>query len=272
MQKEDYNASSILNSLETSFIGRPLYFHSNIDSTNNAAHDLALKGAKEGTAVAADCQTKGKGRFRRRWESPEGVNIYTSIILRPDIHPQTAPKITLMAAVAVAETISKFLNNGSGCKPEPAVKWPNDILLNSKKVAGILTEMNSEMDKINFIVLGMGININMTKDMLPKELRHIATSLKEETGRDISRIDFISTLFLNIEKWYKTFLKDGFTTVHQAWKGYFNMAGKMVKIREMDREIEGIALTIDEDGLLVVREKSGKIVKIVSGDIVIEHY
>lgn len=266
-----FNEIEIKSNLKTSFIGKPLYFHSIIDSTNNEAHALALKGAKEGTAVVADCQTKGKGRLGRTWESPNGVNIYTSIILRPDIHPQTAPKLTLMAAVAVAETISKFLNNGSGCKSEPAVKWPNDILLNSKKVSGILTEMNSETDRINFIILGIGVNLNMTMDMLPKELRTIATSLKEETGKDISRIDFLNTLYLNIEKWHKDFLKNGFAPVCEAWKTYFNMAGKAVNIKDADRQIEGIALTIDDNGHLLVREKSGKIVKIVSGDVLIKH-
>lgn len=265
-----FNAEKIKNNLKTSFIGKPLYFYSNIDSTNTAAYTLALNGAKEGTCVVADCQTKGKGRLGRRWESPKGVNIYTSIILRPDIPPTTAPKLTLMSAVAVVETISNFLNNGSGCKSEPAVKWPNDILLNSKKVSGILTEMNSETDKINFIILGIGVNLNMTRDMLPKDLRTIATSLKEETGKDISRIDFLNTLYLNIEKWHKDFLKNGFAPVCEAWKTYFNMAGKTVNINDADRQIEGIALTIDDNGHLLVREKSGKIVKIISGDVVIK--
>lgn len=269
-EKKPFNAEEIEKNLKTSFIGKPVHFYQNTESTNTAAYNLALNGAKEGTAVVADSQAKGKGRLGRIWESPNGVNIYTSIILRPDIHPQTAPKITLMAAVAVAETISKFLNNGSGCKPEPTVKWPNDILLNSKKVSGILTEMNSETDRISFIILGIGVNLNMTMDMLPKELRSIATSLKEETGKDISRIDFLNTLYLNIEKWHKDFLKNGFAPVCAAWKTYFNMAGKVVNVKDADRQIEGIALTIDDDGHLLVREKSGKIVKIISGDVVIK--
>ncbi|MBI5874677.1 MAG: biotin--[acetyl-CoA-carboxylase] ligase [Deltaproteobacteria bacterium] len=263
-RKKPFNKTAITNKLETSFIGRPFYFHSNIDSTNTAAYALAVKGAKQGTAVVADSQAKGKGRLGRIWESPKGVNIYTSIILRPDISPVTAPHLTLMSAVGVAETISRY----SVKKPE--VKWPNDILINSKKVCGILTEMNSDKNKINFIILGIGVNLNMTKEMFPDELKPIATSIKEETGKDISRIDFLNTLYLNIEKWYEAFLKNGFAPVCEAWKTYFNMAGKAVKIKDMDREIEGIALTIDDDGHLLVREKSGKTVKIVSGDVVMK--
>ena len=262
-----FNEPEITGRLKTSFIGRPIYFHSNIDSTNTAAYDLALRGAKEGTAVVADSQEKGRGRLGRRWESPKGTNIYASIILRPDILPVFAPQLTLMGAVAVAETISKFLNNGSGCKPEPAVKWPNDILIDSKKVSGILTEMNSEMDRINFVIMGIGVNLNMKRNMFSQELRYIATSLKEETGKEIPRVEFIQSLYANLEKWYKIFLKKGFKPISEAWKGYFDMSGKRVTVHQANGNIMGIALTINEDGFLMVRESSGKVVKIISGDV-----
>jgi len=265
LSKNKFNKTAIKNRLVTSFIGRPLHFYLRIDSTNTAAYNLALKGAEQGTAVIADSQEKGKGRLGRRWESPEGVNIYTSIILRPDIPPAKAPQLVLMAAVATAETIYRY------SAKEPTIKWPNDILLNSKKVSGILTEMDSEADKINFVILGIGVNLNMTKDMLPQGLRHAATSLKEETGRDVSRIDFLSKLFLNIERWYETFLNSGFAPVSEAWKGYFDMAGKAVSVIEMDRETEGTAMTIDEDGYLLVRKKSGETAKFLSGDVVVRH-
>lgn len=264
-----FNKIEISSNLKTSFIGRDIAFYKEIDSTNDTAKEFAGKGAEEGTVIVADCQKKGKGRLSRRWESPAGVNIYTSIILRPNISPIFAPQLTLVSAVAAAETVAKFLKTGSGYKPEPTVKWPNDIFINSRKAAGILTEMNSEMDRINFVVIGIGVNVNMTKKMFPEELRQIATSLKEETGRDISRIDFIQTLYLNMERWYKEYIENGFEPVRKAWTDYFNMRGKMVKVQQLNSVIEGIAIDIDNDGALLLKGKDGKVARILSGDVTV---
>lgn len=286
LQNLPFNALEISSNLKTAFIGKDISFYEEIESTNDAAKEFAAKGAKEGFTVVADSQKKGKGRLGRRWESPAGANIYTSVILRPDIPPVFAPQLTLVAAVAVAETIAKFLNPPAspffkgGIKDVPplteggrveflSVKWPNDILLNSKKVAGILTEMSSEMDRINFVIIGIGVNVNMTKKMLPEELRQIATSLKEEAGRELSRINFIQTLYLNLETWYKRYLNHGFELVRKAWTGYFTMAGKWAKIQQMDKIVEGIAMGIDNDGALLLQEKSGNITRIISGDVTI---
>lgn len=267
MKNLPFNAIEIASNLKTSFVAKTLCFYEAIESTNYTAKEFAVKDAKEGFTVVADSQKKGKGRLGRRWESPEGVNIYTSVILRPDISPVFAPQLTLVAAVAVAETIAKYLKTGTNCKLEPAVKWPNDILLNSKKVAGILTEMSSEMDKINFIIIGIGVNVNMAKEMFPEDLRSIATSLKEETEKEISRTDFIQTLYLNLETWYKKYLKHGFAPVRKAWTGYFAMAGKIVKVQQTGKTLEGIALGIDNDGALLLREENGNIARITSGDV-----
>jgi len=264
-----FNAFEITSGLKTSVIGRDLVFYEEADSTNDIARTVASNGAGEGSAVVADSQKKGKGRLGRRWESPAGVNIYTSIVLRPSIMPVFAPQLTLVSAVAVAETISRFLNNGSGYKPEPTVKWPNDILINGKKAAGILTEMSSEMDRVNFVVIGIGVNVNMSKKMLPEELRPIATSLREETGKEISRTDFIRTLYLSIEKWYKLYLKNGFEPIREAWNSYFKMAGKVVKVQQMDRVIEGVAVGIDADGAFLLQVKGGSVLRIISGDVTI---
>ncbi|MBI3398029.1 MAG: biotin--[acetyl-CoA-carboxylase] ligase [Deltaproteobacteria bacterium] len=286
LQNLPFNALEISSNLKTSFIGKDISFYKEVDSTNETARELASKGAAEGFAVVADCQKKGKGRLGRRWESPAGVNIYTSVVLRPNIMPVFAPQLTLVSAVAVAETIARFLNpplpvamlrsNGS---PAPfdkggqggflSVKWPNDILVNSKKVAGILTEMNSEMDRINFVVVGVGVNVNMTKEMFLEELEFIATSLKQEGGKEISRTDFIQTLYLNLETWYAQYLKGGFEPVRKAWTSYFNMAGKTVRVQQMDRVIEGVATGLDNDGMLLLREKNGNIARIISGDVAI---
>ena len=281
-----FNAFEITSGLKTSVIGRDLVFYEEADSTNDIARTVASNGAGEGSAVVADSQKKGKGRLGRRWESPAGVNIYTSVILRPDIPPVFAPQLTLVSAVAVAETIAKYLNppaspffkggikdfsplTEGGMGGFLSVKWPNDILLNSKKVAGILTEMSSEMDRVNFVVIGIGVNVNMSKKMLPEELRQIATSLKEEAGREISRINFIQTLYLNLETWYKRYLNYGFEPVRKAWTSYFTMAGKWAKIQQMDKIVEGIAMGIDNDGALLLQEKSGNITRVISGDVTI---
>ncbi|MBI5327192.1 MAG: biotin--[acetyl-CoA-carboxylase] ligase [Deltaproteobacteria bacterium] len=267
LQNLPFTVLEISSNLKTAFIGKNISFYKEIDSTNEAAREFASKGAAEGFAVVADFQKKGKGRLGRRWESPAGVNIYTSIVLRPNIMPVFAPQLTLVAAVAVAETIARFLNNGSGYKPEPAVKWPNDILINSKKVAGILTEMNSEMDRINFVVIGVGVNVNMTKEMFSEGLEFIATSLKQEGGKEISRTAFIQLLYLNMEKWYAQYLKGGFEPVRKAWTSFFHMAGKTVKVQQTGKIMQGIAVGIDNDGALLLREKSGNIARILSGDV-----
>ncbi len=130
-----------------------------------------------------------------------------------------------------------------------------------------MTEMSSEMDKINFIIIGIGVNVNMTKEMFPEDLISIATSLKQETGRDISRTDFIQTLYLNLERWYKKYLKHGLAPVRKTWTNYFTMAGKKVKVQQIGKTVEGIALGIDNDGTLLLREKTGNIAKIISGDV-----
>ncbi|OGQ76539.1 MAG: biotin--[acetyl-CoA-carboxylase] ligase [Deltaproteobacteria bacterium RIFOXYA2_FULL_42_10] len=284
LQNLPFNAIEIATNLNTSFIAKNLSFYNKIESTNDTAKEFAANDAKEGFTVVADYQKKGKGRLGRRWESPAGVNIYTSIILRPNIMPVFAPQLTLVAAVAVAETVAKFLNpptspfSKGGLKDFPplteggmggflSVKWPNDILINSKKVAGILTEMDSEADRINFVILGIGINVNVTKKMLPPELKSIATSLKEETGKEVSRTDLLQTLYLNIETWYKKYLKEGFELIREAWNVYFKMAGKVVRIRQLSKTVEGIAMGIDTDGALLLQDKGGSIIKIISGEI-----
>lgn len=280
-----FNAIEIASNLKISLIGKDISFYKEIDSTNETAKEFASNDAREGFAVVADCQKKGKGRLGRRWESPAGVNIYTSIILRPHIPPVFAPQLTLVSAVAVAETVGEFLNppaspfSEGGIKDFPplteggmggflSVKWPNDILINSKKVAGILTEMDSEADRINFVILGIGVDVNMVKNMFPKELRAIATSIKEETGRDISRIDFLQNLYLNVEKWYKLYLKNGFEPIRKAWNVYFKMAGKILRVQQMDKVVEGVAMGIDTDGALLLQGKDGNVLRIISGDVI----
>ncbi len=182
--------------LGTKQIGKRIHILSQAASTNEVAFHLALKGAEEGVVVLAESQTKGKGRIGRSWESPAGVNIYLSIILRPRIVPGKTPLITLMAAVACAEAIEEV----AGLLP--GIKWPNDLLLEGKKLGGILTEADMELDRINFVVVGIGINVNMTRTSFPASIKETATSLRQALGGEISRIALIKSILRYTEQWY----------------------------------------------------------------------
>ncbi|HLC18551.1 MAG TPA: biotin--[acetyl-CoA-carboxylase] ligase [Thermodesulfobacteriota bacterium] len=259
--EEVFNGVEISSGLTTDFIGKNIFFYDAIDSTNIKAIELGRSGTGEGTAVVADSQTSGKGRIGRRWESPPGVNLYTSIILRPGVSPSDAQALTLLAAVAVAEAVSVFIPR------PPVVKWPNDILIGSKKVAGILMEMDAEADRVEFIVAGIGINVNMDDSMLPEELRRSATSLKEAAGGAVSRVGLARTLYSRVEKWYKIFLREGRAPVIEAWKGFFAFEGRPVRVLSFRETLEGICMGVDEHGMLLVRRPSGEIERVISGDV-----
>lgn len=254
-----FNSVEITSALDTDLIGREIFFYESIDSTNTKAMELARSGAADGTVVVADGQYKGRGRLGRGWYSPPGVNLYTSIILRPAIPPERAQAMTLLSAVAVAETVGRF------SPVRPHVKWPNDVLIASRKVAGILTEMSSETDRVNFMVVGIGVNLNMDPES-SDETRRVAASIGKENGRDVERTNFACTLYSVFERWYKTSLKEGFKPVYEAWKGYFDGVGREVRIKGFTNT-EGICLGIDGEGALLVRRPSGDIERIISGDV-----
>ncbi len=257
---QPFNAHEIKGLLATECVGRVIHFQRCVDSTNTMAVVLARDGAEEGTVVVADSQSGGRGRLGRRWYSPEGVNIYTSIIFRPPLPPQDAHKFTFLAGISVAETVERYI-------PErPALKWPNDILAGGRKLGGILTELSSEADRINFIVVGIGLNVNMDIKGLPEEIRDVATSLKEIAGRDIPRAEVTAGLYYSLEKWYKRFLKDGFQVVLERWKDYFGFEGRriVVKGREV---VEGVCMGVDREGALVVTLPSGLSTRVVAGDL-----
>lgn len=243
-------------------IGREIHVFQAIDSTNIKGMELGERGSPEGTIVLTETQTNGKGRLGRRWISPEG-NIYLSIILRPKILPSEAPLITLMAAVASASALRKALNTGVN------IKWPNDIIIEGKKVGGILTEMNSEMDRVNYIVLGIGINVNMNLTLLPPDVRITATTIKEKIGSDIRRTEILSLLIKELDRWYKIFLNEGPGPVLDEWRGLSQGIGKKVKVTSLDSVIEGLAEGIDDYGRLIVRLEGGKVEKVDSGDVTV---
>ncbi|MBI5238736.1 MAG: biotin--[acetyl-CoA-carboxylase] ligase [Deltaproteobacteria bacterium] len=256
-----FNAVEIRSRLSTEFMGRKVYLYKSLGSTNIKAKELAGKGVPEGTAVIADSQTGGKGRLGRGWFSPAGVNLYTSVVLRPRLDPPKCQGITLMAAVACAEAASKWLPK------KPTVKWPNDILIGPKKAAGILMEMDAEADRVNHIILGIGFNLNMTHDMLPKDLRGTAASIMEKTGRTVDRAEFACALYSRLEKWYKVFVNEGIAPVLSAWKGYFDMEGRPIRVNSFEGVVSGICAGVDTEGALLIRTASGRVHRVISGDV-----
>ena len=247
--------------LKTKWMGRMVHYFHSLDSTNSKAYQLGLNGAKEGEVVIAESQEKGRGRLGRRWFSPPFLNLYLSVILRPKILPHQASLITLMAAVATAGAIEKF----SGLPP--MIKWPNDILLRDRKVAGLLNEIHSEMDRIHFVILGIGVNLNMDGKMFRKEIRTVATSLKIEMGRRVSRKAFLQFLLLELEAWYSIFLKEGSSPVLKAWRERAQIKGRRVKVTFFGETLAGVAVDVDSDGALILKTEDGKRKRVVAGDV-----
>jgi len=246
--------------LSAEIIGRKIYYFTEIGSTNDEAFMLGKEGAPEGTVVLADSQVKGKGRLERIWHSPPQVNIYTSIILRPDCLHVDASRITIMGGLAVAEIIENI------CPGETRIKWPNDVLLSGKKVCGILAQMQSHGDKIDFVVVGIGINVNMNVEELPLEIKSVATSIFVQTGELFSRQDILISLYKNISKWYKTFLAGGFDMIKEKWLTMAALIGGDVCVRFRNEVINGKAVGIDQQGALILSRPGGEIVKILAGD------
>ena len=242
-------------------IGNCIHFFPAIDSTNVKAHELALNGAAEGEVVIAEAQSRGRGRMTRVWQSPVGRNLYASVILRPPLPPSAAPQITLTAGIAVAELLSPY------CPGRVAIKWPNDILIDGKKICGILTEMKSSAAGVDFVILGIGININMSREDFDPELRETATSLKIETGGTVDRLTLAGNLFALIEKWYIVLIEEGFKGLRHVFLAYTEMMGKRIQV-VFNQEIEtGVAVGIDDDGTIVMQDQAGAIRRVTAGDV-----
>ena len=247
--------------LKTKWIGKTIHHFHTLDSTNSKAYQLALNGAEEGEVVISESQEKGKGRLGRQWFSPPFLNLYLSVILRPNILPHQASLITLLAAVAAADAIREF----SGLLP--LIKWPNDILLRDRKVAGLLNEIHSEMDRVHFVILGIGVNLNMDENMFSKEIRAVASSLKIEMGQTISRKGFLPFFLQELERWYSIFLKEGSAVILKAWRDRAHIKGRRVKVTSFGETLVGTAIDVDSDGALILETGGGKRKRVVAGDI-----
>lgn len=246
--------------LDTSRIGCQIEYHAEIDSTNLRAQVLAEQGAPEGSVVVADSQSAGRGRMGRPWSSPAGVNIYTSIVLRPTLGLSEATQLTFLAAVAVARALEK------SCGVSVNVKWPNDILLNGKKIAGLLNELSGETEGIHHVILGIGVNLNMEQDQFPPDLRYPATSVRIETGQRVDRVQFVRTLFSEIETLYNLLLEHGFVPIRLAWEALFDLVGTVVEVDTGSTPVRGTVAGIAEDGALLLTT-GAETTPIYSGDV-----
>lgn len=258
---ENVSADEIRLGLKTEFLGQNIHYEETVDSTQKIAHRLSLNNALEGTVVIADEQLGGKGRMGRIWISPKYTGVWMSIILRPQIPIPKAPQLTLLAAVAVVEAIRELTSLS------PQIKWPNDILINGKKVTGILTELQAEADRIHSVIIGIGINVNQKEEDFPEELRAIATSLAIEEGTTIKRADLSRAVFSKLEVLYKQYLTEGFLPIKKLWEHYALSIGKDITARTLSGNIHGKALGITEDGVLKIEDHDGKIHHIYSADI-----
>jgi len=259
---EPLQADDITARLKTVLLGRRVLVYEKIGSTNSQAAILAAQGAEEGTLISAETQTEGKGRLGRTWFSPPGVNLYLSVILRPRIEPSQATMLTLLAGVAVAFAIRQQTHLMT------QLKWPNDVLIGEKKVAGILAELAADGHAIKHLILGIGLNINLEAAMLSPELTKTATSLKIELGRVVSRLEMLETLVNQLERWYTVFLDQGSTPIIEEYNRFSNTLGRRIQVVFHDRVVEGEAVGLAPNGGLILRERDGTSTTIFTGDVV----
>ncbi|MCQ2525726.1 MAG: biotin--[acetyl-CoA-carboxylase] ligase [Lachnospiraceae bacterium] len=258
---EVYNKAEIDASIGTEYIGRNSFFYNIIGSTNSEAKRLADEGAPDGTLVVADRQTAGKGRRGRSWVSPEGTNIYFSLLLKPDFHPSQAPMLTLVMALAVAEAVK-----GLDEKAEAKIKWPNDIVINGKKVCGILTEMSVERDYIQHVVIGTGINVK--RQTFDAEFADHASSVETELDAEVSRSRLIGLIMEAFEKYYEEFKKAGnLSTIKSEYEKYLVNRGREVCVLDPKGEYKGIAMGINDSGELLVKTDDGKTTEVYAGEV-----
>lgn len=251
--------------LKTEIMGKVIHYHQETGSTSSVLYRLAENGASEGTVVVADMQTEGKGRLGRTWISPPGINLYISVLLRPSIAAYDAPLLTFTASIAIVEAMKK-----TGI-PGPLIKWPNDVVIDGKKAAGVLTEMKPAGERAEFVIVGIGVNINMTAEAMKLgmgEVSKTATSLREHLGREVDRAKFTADLLLELEAWYRAYTGRGKAHILGAWTERWGARGQRVRVNpEGKNAFQGIAEGIDNDGHMLVRKEDGGLATVVAGDV-----
>lgn len=252
--------AEILSSIRGSWAGREILYLDEVDSTNTAAKKAAENGAVHGTLVVSERQTGGKGRRGRAWDSPRGTGIFMTLILRPNMAPVHASMLTLVAALAVADGIRECTG------AESLIKWPNDIVMSGKKVCGILTEMSADPDCINYVAVGIGINVNMEE--FPEEIRGVAASIFTETGKKTKRSLLISAVMAAFERYYEVFMKTtDMSGLLKDYNGKLANCGRTVRVLDPAGEYSGTAIGIDREGELLVEMEDTTVRRVLSGEV-----
>lgn len=266
-KRDIINSHEVKTGLKTSILGKNIIFLKKTGSTNDIAASIAHGGGAEGTVIIADCQLSGKGRMGKKWSSPAGKGIWMSLILRPALSPNQAQLITLAASLAVSRALNKI------AKTCPGIKWPNDIILDGKKVCGILTEMNTEINRVNYIILGIGINFGQKMSDFDEDIKDRAISLSMYLQRNskhfenIMRSDIIKAVLEELEELYTGLLDGDSSTIVEGWKKYSITIGRRISITSGDLKYTGKAIDITPDGSLMVECEGGEIKTVTSGEV-----
>jgi BirA family biotin operon repressor/biotin-[acetyl-CoA-carboxylase] ligase len=245
--------------LNTHDLGQVLHCREEVGSTSDLAKELAEAGAEHGEVVIAESQTAGRGRRGRSWVSPPRRNLYFSVVLRPDLPPVRAAELTLVASVALCDAVRQ-------AGVDAGIKWPNDLLASGKKIAGVLTELAAEPEKVQWVVLGAGVNVNARPEDFPPELRGEATSLLIERGQPAPRALFAAACLTALEEWIDRHAEEGFAPIRAAWRERSVTLGREVVVKAGGQDVTGVAEDIDEAGALLVRGPKG-LERILSGDV-----
>lgn len=249
--------------LSSETIGRQIYLFGEVPSTNAVLRGLAKAGAREGTVVLAESQSAGRGRLGQEWFSPPGVNLYVSVLFRPAILPPAVPVFSFIASLALTDAI---WTEGVPA----AIKWPNDVLVERRKVAGTLTECSTAGDRVEYVILGVGVNLNVQREALRAalgEAAHAAISLREAAGREIDRNAFAATFLSLLERWLHVYVTRGPEAILTAWRDRDILVGRRVEIRAEEGTCAGRVLGVSRDGHLVVEETRGAAREVLGGEI-----
>ncbi|GAA0360361.1 biotin--[acetyl-CoA-carboxylase] ligase [Bacillus horti] len=247
--------------LETEFVGKEMYTYGEVMSTQLIAHEKAKSGAASGTVILADLQTQGKARLGRRWHSPKGTGIWMSLMVKPYLPLSAIPQLTLLTAVALVRGIHQEIGL------EVQIKWPNDLLFHGKKLCGILTEVQAEADQVNYVIIGIGMNVNHQEKDFDESLSSIATSLRIEKGKKLDRNKLIAVLLKEWEILYQLYMKQGFSPIKTLWETYALSLGQQITARTVQGNYTGMAKGITDEGILLLEDEQGTIHKIYSADI-----
>lgn len=263
---EKLDLQKLLTGLNTKVLGKNIKLYDVVDSTQRLAHEAVTKGAREGTLIVAEQQTVGRGRMGRVWHSPRGKGVWMSLVLKPVIPLQFMPQLTLLTAVALCRAMKIIVPT-----VEVGIKWPNDLLIGGKKVAGILLESSAEDERLHYVIAGIGTSVNLGVEDFPSDLLPIATSLYIASGQKVDRVSFIQAFLEQLEFLYELYKEQGFAPIRTLWEVFSVTLGRTITIRTPAGTTQGTATAIDEMGALIVLTEGGEQFKAYSGDVEFTH-